>query len=91
MMSESLLSRQLDWLSELELKALAIARIEALQARGAPIRISANACERVLAAALAMLEGRGFVDCRDGLVRARSEALDVLNYYANSIENWKTE
>jgi len=91
LMSECLLSRRSDWLSELELKALAIARIEALQARGAPIRISANACERVLAAALAMLEGRGFVDCRDGLVRARPEALDVLNYYANSIENWKTE
>ena len=43
----------------------------------------------MLAAALTMLEGRGFVESREGLLRARDESLDVLNYYANSIEHWK--
>ncbi len=37
-----------------------------------------------------MLEGRGFIESRDGLIRAKPESLDVLNYYANSIKHWKT-
>ena len=89
LLSECVLARQQEWLSELELKALAAERIEALQAQGAPIKISANACEGVLSAALAMLEGRGFIEHRDGLFRARADALDVLNYYANSIRQWQ--
>jgi len=89
LMSEILLSRQSVWCSELELKALAAARIEALRAQGAPIRISANACERVLSAALAMLEGRGFAERHDGRLRANAQTLDVLNYYANSIAQWQ--
>ncbi|MBT8434340.1 MAG: hypothetical protein KJN95_06750, partial [Gammaproteobacteria bacterium] len=89
LMSEVVLANQADWLSELEAKTLAVAHIEDLHARGAPIRISANACEDVLTAALSMLEGRGFIERRDGLIRARPEALDLLNYYANSIKQWK--
>ncbi len=89
LLSECVLARQQEWLSELELKALAAERIEALQAQGAPIKISANACEGVLAAALTMLEGRGFIESKDGLLRARAGAVDVLNYYANSIRHWR--
>ena len=90
LMSEVVLANQSDWLSELGAKAAAVARIEDLHAQGAPIRISANACEDVLTAALSMLEGRGFIERRDGLIRPRAEALDLLNYYANSIRQWQT-
>jgi glycerol-3-phosphate O-acyltransferase len=89
LMSEIVLAKQSDWLSALELKALAAQRIEELESAGAPIKISTTACENVLAAALAMLEGRGFVDCREGLLRTNPESLDVLNYYANSIQHWR--
>ncbi len=89
LMSEIVLANQSEWLSELEIKTLAAARIEALQAQGAPIKISATACEGVLSAALTMLEGRGFIESRDSLIRVNPEALDVLNYYANSIRQWK--
>jgi glycerol-3-phosphate O-acyltransferase len=89
LMSECLLASGRDWLSELGLKTIAVARIAELQALGAPIKISANACEGVLAAALAMLEGRGFIESKEGLIRARAETLDVLGYYANSIAQWR--
>ncbi|MDH3389036.1 MAG: 1-acyl-sn-glycerol-3-phosphate acyltransferase [Gammaproteobacteria bacterium] len=88
LMSEIVLAGQPDWHSELELKALAAKRIDELQAQGAPIRVSIIACEGVLEAALTILEGRGFVETRDGMFRARPEAIDLLRYYANSIEQW---
>jgi len=91
LMSEVVLANQSDWLSELGAKAAAVKRIEELHAQGAPIRISANACEDVLTAALSMLEGRGFIERSDGLIRPGSEALDILSYYANSIKQWQTE
>ncbi len=90
LMSEVVLASQSDWLSELGVKTAAVTRIEDLHARGAPIRISASACEDVLTAALSMLEGRGFIERKNGLIRARPEALDLLNYYANSIKQWQT-
>ncbi len=90
LMCEVVLANQSDWLSELGAKAVAVARIGDLQAKGAPIKISPSACEDVLTAALSMLEGRGFIESRDGLIRAKPEALDVLNYYANSIKHWQT-
>ena len=90
LMCEVMLANQTDWISELGAKTVAVARIGDLQARGAPIKVSASACEDVLTGALSMLEGRGFIESRDGLIRARPEALDQLNYYANSIKHWKT-
>ena len=90
LMSEVVVANQGDWLSELGAKTVAVKRIEDLHARGAPIKISANACEGVLTAALSMLEGRGFIENKNGLIRAQPEALDILNYYANSIKQWKT-
>jgi len=89
LMSETVLSRQHEWLSELELKALAIGRVMQLLRQGAPIKISASAYEGVFNATLTMLEGRGFIENREGLLRARPESLDVLNYYANSIAQWR--
>ncbi len=88
-MSQVVLENQQEWLSELDLKALAAARIETLEAAGAPIRISANACEAVLSIALSMLAGRGLLENRDGLIRPRPESLEVLRYYANSIDQWR--
>jgi glycerol-3-phosphate O-acyltransferase len=90
LMCEVMLANQSDWLSELGAKTVAVARIGDLQAQGAPIKVSASACEGVLSGALSMLEGRGFIESRDGLIRANPESLDVLNYYANSIKHWKT-
>ena len=89
LMSEIVLKNQDNWLSEFELKAQAAKRIEALQQKGAPIKLSASACEAVLNGALSMLQGRGFVEKnRDELLRANSESIDLIKYYANSIAHW---
>jgi glycerol-3-phosphate O-acyltransferase len=89
MMSEMVLEHQSEWLSELDLKTAASQRITQLQEKGAPIGLSANALEGVLSAALVMLEGRGFIEVKENLLRAKPEALDLLKYYANSIDHWK--
>ena len=88
MMSEIVLERQSQWLSELDLKAAASLRITQLQEKGAPIDMAPNALEGVLSAALVMLEGRGFIEVRENLLRAKPESLDLLKYYANSISHW---
>jgi hypothetical protein len=91
LMCEIIMEKQLEWRSELELKTLASQRIEQLQKQGAPIKLSASACEDVLSAALTMLEGRGFIETRDNLIRANNATLDILKYYANSIAHWKNQ
>jgi len=88
LMSQLMLENQSQWLSQLELKAKASVRIEQLQDKGAPIKLAANACEGVLSAALTMLEGRGFIESRDNLLRAKVDHLDLLRYYANSLGQW---
>lgn len=88
MMSEVLLENPSKWQSELELKAIASQRISKLQDQGAPIDLSANALEGVLSAALVMLTGRGFVEVEENLLRAKPGSLDLLKYYANSIDHW---
>ena len=89
MMSQVVLENPSRWHSELELKAIAAKRISELQDKGAPVDLSANALEGVLTAALVMLTGRGFVEVKENLLRANPEALDLLNYYANSIGHWR--
>lgn len=91
LMSEILVAQEGKPTSELELKAMASQRITKLQEMGAPINLSSNAREGVLNAALTMLEGRGFIQINDSLVQVKSESLDILKYYANSIAQWKTE
>jgi len=89
LMSEIVLEHQSEWLSELDLKTAASKRITQLEEKGAPIDLSASALEGVLSAALVMLEGRGLVEVKENLLRAKPEALDLLKYYANSISHWK--
>lgn len=91
LMSEIILQNKHNWLSELELKTQAVTRIKQLEALGAPINISANACEHVLTSALDMLSGRGLVHIKEGLYRADSDSLTLLEYYANSIVQWKSD
>ncbi len=89
LMSEILLQQPEQWQSELELKTRAVQRIEQLQQAGAPINISAGACEQVLMAALDMLVGRSFVELENALYRPAESALPLLQYYANSIRHWR--
>jgi len=88
LMSEIILNNKDEWRSELELKADAVKRISELERQGAPIRISASACDGVLNAAINMLEGRGFIEEKDGLYRASEDEVNLLSYYANSIKHW---
>lgn len=89
LMSEVVLHNRHSWLSEFELKSQAAKRIEELQQQGAPIKLSANACEGVLNGALSMLLGRGFVvKNRDELLRVNADTIDLVKYYANSIAHW---
>ena len=91
MMSAVVLEHQSIWLSELELKTEASKRVARLQENGAPINLSTSALEGVLNAALIMLEGRGFIESENNLFRAKPEALDLLKYYANSIDHWESK
>ncbi len=89
LMSEILLKNKLVWKSELEIKAQAIQRIEALKAMGAPINISAGNSEGVLTNALGLLVGRGLVKFEKNLLRADEDSIVLLEYYANSIRHWE--
>ncbi len=91
LMAEILIHNHSDWKSELELKTSAVTRIKQLRELGAPIDISASACEHVLTSALDMLCGRGFVNLQDGLYRADQDSKLLLNYYANSIAHWQRD
>ncbi len=89
LMSEILLSCKNEWKSELEVKTRALKRIDELRARGAPINITSNACEKVLTGALDILIGRGLVVVENNLLLVNEQSTEVLLYYANSIKQWK--
>ena len=91
LMSEIILAGNSNWQTKLALKAQAVRRIAELDSLGAPINISEGACERVLEAALLMLEGRGFLSQEEGLYQANPDTLNLLQYYANSIVSWRTQ
>ena len=88
LMAEIVLKNSAEWKSELELKTQAVTRIKQLRELGAPIDISASACEHVLTSALDMLTGRGFVGFKNGLYKSEQESQTILAYYANSIAHW---
>ncbi len=88
LMSEIVLANRQTWKSALELKALALKRMEALKGLGAPIRISSSTTDNVLSGALDIIEGRGWLDTQDNLFKAREDSIVVLEYYANSITHW---
>lgn len=88
LISEVLLEKKKIWQSELDVKAQVSAKIDALQAKGAPINIASNAIEGVITNALNMLIGRRLVDVEENLIRTKPEAETLLEYYANSIQHW---
>ena len=88
LMAEIVLENRQGWQSELELKAQALERMEALKQQGAPIRISSNTTENVLSGALDIIEGRGWLLAEDNLYKAADDAVVMLEYYANSIAHW---
>ena len=91
LMSEAILANGSSWVSAFELKSQAVSRIEQLKQMGAPIKLSESACEAVLEGALVMLEGRGFVEKnQQEMLRAESDSIDLLKYYANSIAHWSS-
>lgn len=89
LISEILLENRKTWQSALELKAQAALSIEGLRKQGAPINISASACEGVLTNAINMLLGRGLILEQDNLLCLNPESQKLLEYYANSIKHWK--
>ncbi|VAW65297.1 Acyltransferase family protein associated with ethylmalonyl-CoA pathway [hydrothermal vent metagenome] len=91
LMSEILLNNKACWKSELELKSLAVRRINELKLQGAPVNIAASACEGVLTHALDLLLGRGALEVEKNLLRADPASEVLLAYYANSISGWVDE
>jgi glycerol-3-phosphate O-acyltransferase len=91
LMCETLLLHAEKWVSELELKASALTRLQQLEQLGAPINISMVTFEHVMTRALDMLTGRGFVDINHAQYRVNPESLAVIQYYANSISHWQTQ
>lgn len=88
LMARIVLRSRADWCSALELKTRALAEIARLRESGAPVGISANACESVLSGALHTLLARGLLQEDNGLLRASPEDVALLSYYANSIATW---
>ncbi len=90
LMASVLLEQRHAWRSALELKTLGVAKIRLLQQRGAPINIAERAIEGVLGASLDALAGRGLMQERDNLFQADVAAIELLQYYANSISHWSS-
>ncbi len=87
LLANVVLEHRQDWESALTLKSYAVAKIEQLRQQGAPIRISVEACEGVLSNALKTMHARKMLEEKEGLLRAATDADDVLNFYANSIKS----
>ena len=90
LMCEILLINRKQWHSELELKSQCSERIRSLADAGAPIDISSGAVESVLSAAMDVLIGRGLVEEKNNLYRAKESELEIIKYYANSIIHWRS-
>jgi glycerol-3-phosphate O-acyltransferase len=77
-----------EWLSEFDVKAYVHRLIEELQAKGARVYLSKKSGEHTINTALNMLKLRHLIVESEGLLRADSESLGVLTYYANAIDHW---
>ena len=75
-------------MSELEIKAKVHSLIEELQRRGAYVHIPRGDRDYEVTVGLRMLTLRHFVEESGGIYRASEHALDMLRYYANSIEHF---
>jgi glycerol-3-phosphate O-acyltransferase len=76
-------------LSAFEVEARVHDLIDDIQKRGAPIYVSRRSRAQNILTALNMLKLRRLVTESDGRFQADPESLDVLQYYANSIDQWK--
>ncbi|MFC1813054.1 1-acyl-sn-glycerol-3-phosphate acyltransferase [Thermodesulfobacteriota bacterium] len=76
-------------LSAFEVEARAHDLIDDIQKQGAPIYVSRRSRAQNILTALNMLKLRRLVKESDGRFQADPESLDVLQYYANSIDHWK--
>ncbi len=74
-------------LSELEIKFKAFELMEDLQATGAHVYIPRRDQDYAIVAGLRMLALRHLVEEKDGLYAAKPEEMNVLRYYAGSIEH----
>ena len=74
-------------MSELQIKAQVQSLVDELQRRGAYVHIPRGDHDYEVAVGLRMLKLRRFVEESDGIYRANESALDMIRYYANSIEH----
>ena len=74
-------------MSELEIKAATQALVDELEAAGAYVHVPRADRDYAVAVGLRMLVLRHFVEESAGLYRARGEEMEMLEYYANSIEH----
>jgi glycerol-3-phosphate O-acyltransferase len=72
-------------LSDIALKAAALAELDRLREAGAHLYIPRQDLDYAFSVGLRMLTLRRLVDTPDGLYRARAAELPLLRYYANSI------
>jgi len=75
-------------LSAFEVEARVHDLIDDIQKRGAPIYVSKRSRAQNILTALNMLKLRRLVTESDGRFQSDPDALDVLSYYANSIDYW---
>ena len=78
-------------MSELEIKARVQSLIDELQRRGAYVHIPRGDRDYEVTVGLRMLTLRHFVEESDGMYRAGENAMDMLRYYANSIDHFLGE
>jgi glycerol-3-phosphate O-acyltransferase len=76
------------WLSAVEVESMAEKFIGRLEKAGAPVYIPEDHRVESVLYALDTLALRRFVQHSDGRYRASDENIEVLEYYANSLEHW---
>ncbi len=74
---------------ELEIKGRVYELAKELESRGAHVYVPRKDQDYAIAVGLRALTLRHLVDEREGLFRARTSELPVLNYYANSIRHFR--
>jgi hypothetical protein len=83
-----MLDRRDSWLSAVEIEAAAEKFIGRLEEAGAPVYIPEEHRVESVLYALDTLTLRRFVRHSGGRYRAADENVEVLEYYANSLEHW---
>ncbi len=74
------------WISEFELKARVSNFIEHIERNGAHVHLPRMDRDYAVSAGIRMLILRHMIEEKDGLYRANSDELVLLNYYANAIK-----